>query len=145
MCRSALDRDFSRCLADAFLPSNGDILPTVEAVQGGPDTRPITVPMRTLLEVSHGIPYQKVWAPAMETTIDISTDLAVRAKALAAKRGVTLRTVVEQGLRMALEEDQGAKGFRLPNRSVPGRGLRREYASRPWSDIVQASYGGRGS
>lgn len=81
----------------------------------------------------------------MKTTIDIATDLAVRAKALASKRGVTLRTVVEQGLRMALEEDQGAQRYRLPNRSVPGRGLHREFASRPWSDIVEASYGGRKS
>ncbi len=81
----------------------------------------------------------------MKITIEISTDLAVRAKALAAKRGVTLRTVVEQGLRMALQEDQGAKRYRLPKRSVPGRGLRREFASRPWSDIVEASYGGRES
>ena len=81
----------------------------------------------------------------MKTTIDIATDLAMRAKALAVKRGVTLRTIVEQGLRMALEEDQGAKRYRLPKRSVPGLGLHREYASRPWSEIVEASYGGRGS
>ena len=81
----------------------------------------------------------------MKTTIDIATDLAVRAKALAAKRGVTFRAVVEQGLRMALEEEQVAKRYALPDRSVQGRGLQREFGSKPWSDIVEASYGGRGS
>lgn len=81
----------------------------------------------------------------VKTTIDIAADLAIRAKALAAKRSVTFREVVEQGLRMALEEDRVAKRYRLPDRSVPGRGLRREFRSRPWSDIAGASYRGRGS
>ena len=81
----------------------------------------------------------------MKTTIDIATDLAVRAKALAARRGVTFRAVVEQGLRMALEEDRVAQRYRLPDKSVGGRGLQREFASRPWSDIVEAAYGSRGS
>lgn len=81
----------------------------------------------------------------MKTTIDLAADLAVRAKALAAKRGVTFRAVVEQGLRMALEEDRRTKRYRLPDRSVQGLGLQREFTAKPWSDIVEASYGGRGT
>ena len=84
-------------------------------------------------------------ACTMKTTIDIATDLAVRAKALATKRGVTFRAIVEQGLRMALEEDRVAKRYCLPDRSAQGRGLQREFTSRPWSDIIDASYGRRGS
>lgn len=81
----------------------------------------------------------------VKTTIDLAADLAVRAKALAAKRGVTFRAVVEQGLRRALEEDRRTKRYRLPDRSVRGRGLQREFATKPWSDIVEASYRGRGT
>ena len=109
------------------------------------DLDALRIEVETEFELWHGLPFQRKWVLLMKITIDIATDLAVRAQALAAKRGVTLRTVVEQGLRMALEEDQGAKRYRLPNRSVQGRGLHREFGSRPWSDILEASYGGRES
>jgi len=80
----------------------------------------------------------------MKTTIDIADDLAVRAKELAAKRGTTLRAVVEEGLRMALAGDRVEMRYRLPDKSVRGRGLHREFQTKPWSDILEASYGGRG-
>lgn len=80
----------------------------------------------------------------MKTTIDIANDLSIRARELAAKRGTTLRAVVEEGLRMALAEDRGEMQYRLPDKSVRGRGLHREFQTKPWSDILEASYGGRG-
>lgn len=80
----------------------------------------------------------------MKTTIDIANDLAVRARELAAKRGTTLRAVVEEGLRMALAGDRVEMQYRLPDKSVQGRGLQREFQAKPWSDILEASYGGRG-
>lgn len=83
-------------------------------------------------------------AHIMKTTIDIANDLAVRAKELAAKRRTTFRAVVEEGLRMVLEGDRIATQYRLPDKSVQGRGLHREFRTKPWSDILETSYGGRG-
>ena len=80
----------------------------------------------------------------MKTTIDIANDLAVRAKELAAKRRTTFRAVVEEGLRMVLEGDRIATQYRLPDKSVQGRGLHREFRTKPWSDILETSYGSRG-
>jgi len=77
----------------------------------------------------------------MKTTIDIANDLAVRAKELAAKRCTTLRAVVEEGLRMVLEGDRVEMQYRLPDKSVQARGLQREFQAKPWSDILEASYG----
>lgn len=83
-------------------------------------------------------------AHIVKTTIDIANDLGVRARELAAKRGTTFRAVVEEGLRMALEGDRVETQYRLPDKSVRGRGLHREFQTKPWSDILEASYGGRG-
>lgn len=80
----------------------------------------------------------------MKTTLNIANDLAAKARALAAKRGTTLRAVVEEGLRMALEADRVEMQYRLPDKSVQGRGLQREFQAKPWSDILDASYGRRG-
>ena len=66
----------------------------------------------------------------MKTTIDIANDLAVRARELAAKRGTTLRAVVEEGLRMALGRD-----LVEPLRSVD-RSLVFDLGSAGGSDIV---------
>ena len=56
----------------------------------------------------------------------LANDLVVRARALAAKSGTTFCAVVEGGLRMALEGDRVETQYRLPYKSVPGRGLHRQ-------------------
>ena len=80
----------------------------------------------------------------MKTTIDIADDLASRARELAHVQGRTFRSVVEQGLRLVLEEARAAKPYRLPDRSFHGRGLQREFAAARWPDILEAAYRGRG-
>ena len=81
----------------------------------------------------------------MKTTIDIADDLARQAKTLARKRGTTLRAIIEQGIRNTLAEEARTSSFELPERSVPGDGLQPAYRDRPWSDIRDAAYEGRGS
>ncbi len=81
----------------------------------------------------------------MKTTIDITDDLAIKAKELAAKGGTTLRAVVEQGIRMALEDERLVQRYQLPDRSVQGRGLQPEFQNKPWSDILGAAHEGRSS
>ena len=50
----------------------------------------------------------------MKTTIELTDDLAAKAKRYAARHGVTLRAVIEDGIRLKLRKP------RL--RTLPGRG-----------------------
>ena len=81
----------------------------------------------------------------MKTTVDISDDLLSKAKALAVKRGTTLRAVIEQGLRQTIREQKQTSKFVLPDKSVDGNGLQPEFRNKAWSDIRDAAYEGRGS
>lgn len=81
----------------------------------------------------------------MKTTIDLTDDLAYKAKQLAAKRGITLRAVIEDGIRLALDHEQQARTYRLPDRSVNGNGLQEEFRRKPFSAIREAAYEGKSS
>jgi Arc/MetJ family transcription regulator len=81
----------------------------------------------------------------MKTTIELSDDLAKKAKQLAARRGTTLRAVVEQGIRQVLREERAGREFTLRDASVDGNGLQPEFRDRPWADIRDAAYEGRGN
>ena len=80
----------------------------------------------------------------MKTTIDISDDLAARAKAYAAKERITLRSLVERGLREILRFEEQREQFELRDASVGGRGLQAGYEDADWSRIREVSYEGRG-
>jgi hypothetical protein len=81
----------------------------------------------------------------MKTTIEIADPLLAEAKALAARRGTTLRAVLEQGLRAVLAEERGPhEAFRLRDASVDGRGLSAEFRDANWQRILDDSYEGRG-
>lgn len=79
----------------------------------------------------------------MKTTIDLADDLAIKAKRLAARRGTTLRAVIEEGIRLSLEQEHRSKPYTLPDRSVDGRGLQDEFEGNPFSEIRKAAYEGR--
>ena len=49
----------------------------------------------------------------MKTTIDIADDLISRAKAVQKRDGVTLRTLVEDGLRLVLDRDARKPKYRF--------------------------------
>jgi len=76
----------------------------------------------------------------MKTTIDISDDLARQAKELAKREGTTLRAVIEQGLRLKLEQARDAQPYRLPDKSIDGRGLQAEFRDKSWEEIREAAY-----
>ena len=84
-------------------------------------------------------------ASMTKTTIDLPDDLVRKAKALAARRGTTLRALIERDLRNTLREECGSKAFELRDASVGGKGLREEFAKRGRPRIRATIYGGEGS
>lgn len=81
----------------------------------------------------------------MKTTVDLSGDLAAAAKAYAVRERITLRSLVERGLRLALSADRQRERFRLRDQSVGGRGLQTPYREADWSRLRASTYEGRGS
>ena len=81
----------------------------------------------------------------MKITLEISDSLAEKAKAYAAKEGVTFGSVVERGLREVLRAGREPKPFVLRDASVGGRGLQEAFRDAGWERIRGAACIGRGS
>lgn len=80
----------------------------------------------------------------MKTTIEISDTLLERARELLATEKTTLRALVEEGLRLVIEEHAERKPFKLRRASFGGRGLQAEMRDADWSTIRSLAYEGRG-
>lgn len=80
----------------------------------------------------------------MKTTIDLTDDLAIKAKRFAARHGLTLRAVIEEGIRLRLRSEPLRTEFRLRDASVAGEGLQPEFRDQEWSRLREAAYGNRG-
>ena len=81
----------------------------------------------------------------MKTTIDLSDELAKKAKAFAARQNMTLRALVELSIRRVLRDERTADKFVFRDASVDGKGLQKEHQGSDWSSIREAAYKGRGS
>lgn len=80
----------------------------------------------------------------MKTTIEVSDALFRAAKRLAAKRGTTLRALIEEGLRLVLATEE-QQTFHLRDASFDGCGLQPEFRDAGWDDVRRAAYEGRGA
>ncbi len=80
----------------------------------------------------------------MKTTIEIADALLEEARRVAAEEGVTLRAVVEQGLREVLSVRARPAAFKARPVTFKGEGLRPDLRGKAWSDILDISYEGRG-
>ena len=81
----------------------------------------------------------------MKTTVELADDLALEAKRYAARHGLTLRAVIEEGIRSTLRGEGGARAsFVLRDASVDGSDLQAEFRDEAWSGVRDAAYEGRG-
>ncbi len=81
----------------------------------------------------------------MKTTIDMADALFFDARRLAEEEGITIRALVEEGLRLAMDRRRASPPFKLQDASFGGEGLQREFSDVSWEQIRQAAYEGRGS
>ena len=82
----------------------------------------------------------------MKTTIEIADALLTDAKRVAAREGVTVRALVEQGLRRVLDERRRkTPGFKLRKASVKGRGLQPGLEGASFDRLRELAYEGRGA
>ncbi len=80
----------------------------------------------------------------MKTTVDLTDSLLTDAKKAAAKRGTTLRELIEEGLTRVLKGD-GGRPFRLRRASFKGKGLQPGMKTAAWEEIRDLAYKGRGA
>ncbi len=81
----------------------------------------------------------------MKTTIDIADSILQEARRLATRKGITVRALVEQGLRRVLAEHKQQSGaFRLRKASFKGTGLQPGAQDASWERLRELAYEGRG-
>jgi hypothetical protein len=80
----------------------------------------------------------------VKTTVEISDSLLHEARKLALREGVTLRTLIERGLRRVVAETEHGSPFKLRRASFKGQGLRPEYRGASWErlrDLIYEDHG----
>ena len=78
----------------------------------------------------------------MKTSVEISNPLFEEARKLAAENGVSMRSLIEQGLRKVLDEQrQSRHSFELRDERVDGNGLTPDFQGASWTKIRDAAYG----
>jgi len=81
----------------------------------------------------------------MKTTVEISDALLREARDIAAREGVTLRALIERGLRRIAAESGKAAPFKLRRASFKGSGLQPELRGSSWEAVRDLAYRGRGA
>jgi len=84
-------------------------------------------------------------ATHMKTTIDIADPLLNEARKIAAREGVTVKALVEQGLRRVLAERKRSASFRMRKATFKGKGLQEGVKDATWDRIRELAYEGRGT
>jgi putative antitoxin of VapBC-like toxin-antitoxin system len=79
----------------------------------------------------------------MKTTVDISDELLREARRMAHEEGVTLKSVIEEGLRAVLAQRGKRRDYILPDASMGGEGLQPEVRTASWSELRALAYGDR--
>jgi hypothetical protein len=78
----------------------------------------------------------------MKTTVEIADPLLEQAKVEARRRGTTVRSLIEEGLRRVIAEPN-VDGYVLPDCSVSGDGPTELWLTSTWDEKLAAIYEGR--
>ena len=81
----------------------------------------------------------------MKTTVEISDPLLREVRELAAREGVTLRTLVERGLHSVLAEIKDGAPFKLRRASFKGEGQQAGLGDASWDRLRDLTYRDRGA
>ena len=81
----------------------------------------------------------------MKTTVEIADPLLREVRKLAAREGVTLRALVERGLRCVVAEAGHRAPFKLRQASFKGRGRQAEFSEASWKRLRDLVYNDRGA
>jgi hypothetical protein len=81
----------------------------------------------------------------MKITVEISDALLRDAKRIAAREGITVRSLIEQGLRRAVMKRRRSGEFRLRRATFKGEGLTLEASRLGWDRLRELAYGDRGA
>jgi hypothetical protein len=81
----------------------------------------------------------------MKTTVEIPDSLLDEVRRVASREGLTVRALVEEGLRRVLAERKRARVFRLRKVTFKGKGLQPHVAGASWEQIRDTAYKGRGA
>jgi hypothetical protein len=81
----------------------------------------------------------------MKTTVEISDPLLREVRRLAAREGVTLRALVERGLRHVISEKRYRAPFKLRRASFKGKGLQPEFRHASWEQVRDTIYQDQGA
>ena len=76
----------------------------------------------------------------MKTTIEIHDELLARAKRFAQETGGTLRSLVEEGLRLVLSAPASSQSYRLPDLSVGDPTDDDPLEAYSWQDLSEMIY-----
>lgn len=78
----------------------------------------------------------------MKTTVEIADALFAEARAEAERRGTSMRSLIEEGLRRVLDQADGdAASWELPDLSYGSGGIRSEYLAGGHDAFLEAAYG----
>ena len=81
----------------------------------------------------------------MKTTVEISEALLEETRKIAAREDVSVRTLIEQGLRQVVGQRRQRRGpFRLRKATFKGQGLTAEARAAGWGRLRELAYEGRG-
>ena len=81
----------------------------------------------------------------MKTTVEISNSLLREVREVAAREGVTLRTLVERGLHRVVAEAERRVPFELRRASFKGKGRQAELSEASWDTLRDLTYKDRGA
>jgi hypothetical protein len=81
----------------------------------------------------------------MKTTVEISDSLLHEVREVAAREGVTLRTLVERGLHRVVAETNRGAPFKLRRASFKGKGRQPELPGSSWETLRDLIYRDRGA